>query len=355
MNSSTPIARNVFLFLAALLSTFGALRTVAPEPSPMFYKTKFDLFRENKDDYDILIFGTSRPYSALKPKVIDRAFAAEGARVKTFNFAMFGTEPFEIDHMIQRVLDLEPKRLKCILVEWVPWNGTFRNPANAFTDRSIYWHTPEYTKAAIESTWISPGTWKEKLDLTLTHLHLLSLNISSFGQLKPYLESQKEEIKNKARRDFVESLRQQRGFASPQSSPDVSAISPPMGDVREFKTAIRNLDARNQDEVDLTSHNYAAHRRQLERVQSAGVRLIYMSIPSAFSDPMPYRLTEAGEIPEFLGLNNIAVSEVVYKVENYWNDLHVNQQGAVIASEILGKHLVDLWERGKSKAGDNSK
>ncbi|MBI4881247.1 MAG: hypothetical protein HY812_16550 [Planctomycetes bacterium] len=330
---------NAVLCLGALAATCAAVAALSPEPDPQFYGAKFRAFEETKDEYDIVFFGTSQTFYTLIPATIDRQLASAGLPLRSYNFGLFGAEGFEVDHMIERVLDLEPRRLKWIVAEWTQWSAVPRHEANLYTDRSIFWHTFGRTVEAVRSVWLSHARLGRKLAVTCAHLNLMCQRYSGYGQAKPILEALFPGGMRYRHELVVEEMREKRGNMSLQPSAEVTSIEAPAGDLDAFAELREGLDAENAAQVDLGVHNAHVQRRQIERMAAAGVEVLYFTLPGAGPAPEAYRLAERGDLPAFLGLNSAARYPGIYRPEFYFDRIHLNDLGAARASYIVGQAL----------------
>lgn len=134
-------------------------------------------------------------------------------------------------------------------------------------------------------------------------------------------------------------MREKRGNMSLQPSAEVTSIEAPAGDLDAFAELREGLDAENAVSADLSAYNARAQRRQIERIATAGARVLYVTLPGAGPLPEAYRLAERGELPVFLGLNSVARCPGIYRPEFYFDRIHLNDLGAGRASYIVGQAL----------------
>lgn len=348
--SSLSPTRRVLLFAVVVLLTCSVFRSLAPVPGPLTYAAKLDAFAAEKDRYDIVFLGTSRTHHTLIPSLMDQEFKKGGYEFRTYNFGLFGAEPFEIDHLIDDILRLEPARLKWFVIEWIPWSSEPRHDENRFSDRWVQWHTPGRTRAAVNSAWLTDVPLTEKLRLTAHHIEAMAMKYAAFGQLGPIIERSLADDRNPRERAIAESQVNLRGFRALQVDPFVGTCVPPYWSAEEFQDARDSLDERNAKSVDLTSFNAKAQRGQIERIEAAGAEVLYVTMPAPASDPMAHRLAERGDLPNFLPLNSPERSPTMYRIENYFDRYHVNNKGAQLASRIVGRSIA-AWMRERNAGG----
>ena len=110
---------------------------------------KIDAFLDNKDDYNILFFGSSTFYRGIIPERFDAELASRGLDSRSLNLSLPGMRTHEMNEFLRRMLETRPEGLEWVVVElseWLqpPWrsrSGAFERPRrNLFTQREIAWH-----------------------------------------------------------------------------------------------------------------------------------------------------------------------------------------------------------------------
>ncbi len=124
---------------------FGQIFSRSDRPSNIETITpKLTFFEENKDRYDVIFIGSSRTYRHIMPSVFDRYLQKEGYSINSFNFGVPGMFFSETIFYLNKILKMEPKRLKWVIMEL---DFDFNvNPDNLKSYREIYRHTFEETK-----------------------------------------------------------------------------------------------------------------------------------------------------------------------------------------------------------------
>lgn len=110
------VALGSCLLIARLIDSFLPV----PRGDPF---DKLAYFRQGKDSYDVLFFGSSRVVCGLVPRRFDAEMAALGFSVRSFNFAEYGMRPHEAEAVLDEVLAIAPARLRWAVIELNEWTG----------------------------------------------------------------------------------------------------------------------------------------------------------------------------------------------------------------------------------------
>lgn len=134
----------------SLAITCGVLHWILPpcELGGKAFVNKLAYFAPRRDDYEVLVFGSSRVLNGVIPAELDARLAASGRPWKSFNFGVGGMTPPEVDVALRKVLALRPKRLRHVIVE-ISDNLQPPPPANRFTGRVIAYHDARTTASLI--------------------------------------------------------------------------------------------------------------------------------------------------------------------------------------------------------------
>ena len=83
------------------------------------------ILQEDKDL--VMAFGSSMTEAGFSARRFDRGLAQRGVEVKSFNFGFGGLNPYFQDYLSRRIreqLEAEDRRLKLVLIEFVPFQAT---------------------------------------------------------------------------------------------------------------------------------------------------------------------------------------------------------------------------------------
>ncbi|MBD2446907.1 hypothetical protein H6G76_06965 [Nostoc sp. FACHB-152] len=152
------------IFVLAVISSAGLINIFLPSSNiPQNLddiSTKFEYFAKYKDDYDVIFLGSSTTYQGVVPKVFDETMAANGRRIKSFNFGIMGANIAEMDFYLEKILALKPANLKWIFLDCLV-NGFMENAPTAA--KNVYWHTPLKTIENFQLIAESNYDFKEKI------------------------------------------------------------------------------------------------------------------------------------------------------------------------------------------------
>lgn len=138
------------VFATALLVTGSFLNDVKRFDEIDTLNVKAEHYKEHKDEYDTLFFGTSRTYRGVMPKLFDQLNAEAGLPTKTFNFGVDGMFPPEDAYVTEQILRNPPKNLRWVFLELGLFADDFeaRNPA---LSRTVHWHDLKRTMLCTRS------------------------------------------------------------------------------------------------------------------------------------------------------------------------------------------------------------
>lgn len=126
-------------FLGGLILACVAIGAALPFPEIPLVTAKIEFFRQHANEYDTLFLGSSRIYHQIIPSLFDQLTAERGLKTKSFNAAIDGMRPPELNYYIDQLLAAHPQHLRYIFIE----NGGVRvplDPEKGVTIRDVYWH-----------------------------------------------------------------------------------------------------------------------------------------------------------------------------------------------------------------------
>ncbi|UKO95759.1 hypothetical protein [Nostoc sp. UHCC 0870] len=152
------------IFILALISSSGLINTVLrsyENPQNLGdIAVKLQYFTEHKDDYDAIFLGASTTYQEVIPKVFDESISANGKNIKSFNFGIMAANVAELDFYLQKILALNPAKLKWIFLDCLVNEFHEIAPTSA---RNVYWHTLPQTIDNFQLIANSNYSLKEKI------------------------------------------------------------------------------------------------------------------------------------------------------------------------------------------------
>jgi hypothetical protein len=126
--------------VAALLSfalVCVALGCLLPFPDVPVVRTKFAHLATHPGEYDTLFLGSSHVYYQIIPSVFDEWTARDGRPTHAFNAGIAGLRPPEDGYVLDRILELQGKKLRYVFIELAILRTRL---AYERTRRAVYWH-----------------------------------------------------------------------------------------------------------------------------------------------------------------------------------------------------------------------
>lgn len=334
---------------AAFALVSSAIRPAVPWPGGFEIREKLAAFEQVKDECDVLYFGSSYVYRSFRPEVIDAELAEAGLDVTSFNFGIGGMDAFETDHLMREVLAMEPARLRWVFIEPRPWFGGIAQSPNAFTERSVRWHTARATRQALRSVWIKPAPLSAKADDAWVHLRLFARRLGNYGLgrtlVSHWLGLEEPAEAALEMEDFVE----ERGYIALDDIDSQvfrqrrrALLAKP----DEYAAQVANLDKRNAGRVDMTTVNVEAFRSQLEAMRAAGAVPIAVLPPGLLASPVVNSLWKAGELPEVLFFNSPMEHPELFDIDMRFDRNHLNRPGAVLFSKLFAQTVAERLAEG---------
>jgi hypothetical protein len=339
-----------FVLLLVAGAAFGlvssVIRPLVPWPAGFDIREKLEAFEQVKDECDALYFGSSYVYRSFRPEVIDARLAERGLDITSFNFGIGGMDAFETDHLIREVLAMEPARLRWVFSEPRPYFGSIADSPNAFTERSLRWHTARATWQALRSVWLDRAPAERKLEDTWVHLRLYARRLGNYG-LGRTLVAGWLDLEDPS--EYAEAFVEQRGYLPleeldfPRFRQRRRAL---LDKPDEYAAQVASLDTRNTRQVGLESVNVDAFRSQLEVVRAAGAVPIAVLPPGLLASPVVFTLWKDGEIPDILFLNSPSQHPELFEMDMRFDRNHLNRGGAVLFSELFADAIAERLVEG---------
>jgi hypothetical protein len=295
-------------------------------------------FRARKDEVDVLFLGTSRVFRGIETRIVDEELARAGMELRSCKVAVAGARPLPQDHLLRRILAMEPARLKWILLEIGPLGMTLpdlqgfdedREPVHA---RDIPWHTPRQTGMALAAVRRAQLPLGRKLSLALRHLDLLGRNLTNLGALaERFTPSRRERaLRRRApgapeRAALDEFLRERRA----------------VHDAARYRELPRKVSEQNRLPVALDEIDIDFYPEQVRAAAARGIELLHLTMPAAEGSPEAARLQELGILPSLLHFNDPERFPELFRHESRFNEGHLNLQGAERLSRLLAAALLE--------------
>jgi len=356
-----PLLRSLLMVGLALLgfgATAAAFRQIVPWPEAYGLRAKFEYFERNKDRFDTLFFGSSYTQRSVMPKVVDAVLAEQsGGSVQqtSFNFAVMGMQLWEMEHLQDEVLGLEPAKLKTIVMEPQFWRPHEAFTTDRFEDRAVFWHTPRLTLDVIEAVYnFGSDPWEQHAEAWL-HVKMLARNLTNYamgGRVLATLRGTSPTF------DYLlpSDLEENHGYQDPETTRDELEI-------KDHERLARTLDSYLEEVAlidpanDLGDPDIVRRLRldkqpkhllldQIRKLEGLGKRVICVMPPGLVASPEMRALHERGEIREFLAFNSPGEYPQFYVPGRRYDRGHMNMRGAEEFSRLLARRLLELGPDG---------
>lgn len=333
------------LSVAAFACVCALLRPLVPWPEDFGLRAKFEYFRAHKDEFDLLLVGSSRVFRSFDPEILDAELLCRGLPLRSFNLGVGGMGAFEMDHTLKAALALRPARLRYALVEGGPWVHDEYFLGDPLSQRIVFWHSVEETQLAVRSVWLGDGSFGDKLMQSCTHVELCARRLVNLTQgprvVAAWLGTGRDPYDRTLTR---EELEHGRGH---QALEEIAARLPSLSrdrllrDPARFAARVARIPEENAREVPLQHYNLAALRAQQRAAQAAGVTLMLVAPPGSAGEPERSALQRAGLVSSLLDLNRPEQYPELFRIDHRWDEQHLNRAGAEAASRILASLFAD--------------
>ncbi len=334
--------------LALFALSFGGvahwLSGKTPNPRLEEVTSKLTYFARNRDDFDLVAFGSSRTYRGLVPAEVDAELARQGLAVRSFNFGLPGMEAHEISATLRRALAVRPKKLRWVLIEVEDWSGRLE-PRNEFKGRTIRWHDRHETLSVLRTisladlpfatrlrqAWVNvlhgvayataagqgPAIVRQRLGQSGVPKAALARLATNRGWEPFVVRPGRDDLRDNNRRNFL-------------------------ADLPGYQRRLRSLPRRLKKPADLAHYPVAAIAEQVATVRAAGFEPIYFIPPTLATNAEVRALAAQGVIPHLLAFNDPKAYPELYAVKVHWDAEHLTPPGAELFSRALAEQLAPL-------------
>ncbi len=345
MGPISAAACNVIVGLASMAAVATGVRLSLPLPDDGDLAAKWEYFREHKDEFDLLLFGSSTVGRGVVAPLLDEQLARRGLDLRSFNWGIDGMMMFESGYWLERVLALRPARLRWVVVElddWVP-----RRPSNPEfgTERSIAWHGWRQTSQVVRSWLLSehPPGWKYRL--SRNHIELMFQRNLNLGLVPRLLRAHAharvhEEPLPPLTDDNLNAL---AGYRAMPSDVVTTARRRLLGDVPAYQERVAAIDAASEPPA-LDRYNMHALGQFTRLFSSAGVEPIYLVMPTVSLGRRGFAETlgDAGHLGLVLDYQKPARHPELFELAARYDADHLTHTGAERLTHLLAEDLAPL-------------
>jgi hypothetical protein len=254
--------------------------------------------------YDVAFVGCSWTEFHISPEVFDAASV-----LRSYNLGLRGAMQAETSYLLERLAE-RPNGLRYVVMDVVPWTDGIR-PSDLLDPRAIQWHDPRRTRLSAGKA-LAAG----RRDGLRDHLTAFALRFFRVGVGLSPAESD-------GARGFVEIddiLLNVRGYL-----------------IRLDLYRRGELERRIHDEVDV-----AELERNAAMLRAAGVQplmLVQPILDFAAEKQLARELAAQGRVGPLLDFGNPDVHPELFRTEYRVDPEHLNAEGAVVYSELLGREF----------------
>jgi len=307
---------------------------------------KFREFARHKDEYDTLVFGSSRTFRGFDPENFDRLTEAAGTPTRTFNFGIPGARVMEIDRLLERIERLEPARLRWVFVDPERFQ-VLVDDENALSRAVIDWHDVARTRLicsyAVDGEEQLSRAWRR----VRPHLVAAAYNLLGVGR-------------------GLELSDQLLGF-----EPDPETILETLGSRGDGFPVRDNAGPRHRRflrQIEVYHELVEAYRAQepapgppspqavqafagiARRVRALGAEPVFLTQPGLYRQDDLIQAAEAGEVGTLWRYDDPDRVPGLYAPEARFDANHLNQHGAELFTELVARDFARMTadrERGQ--------
>lgn len=334
-----------FIALLAFVVTAGLLNQIIPSPAippnVVFVSPKYAYYQAHKADYSALFFGSSRIFNHVVPEVFDSTTHQAGVTVKSFNFGVPALRAISGYVLLRDVLRNPPANLKWVFIE-TPLDPGYEPIENARTNRSIYWHTFENTRFALDYTLSSDSSALRKAVIVVSHVLPFIYNQINIGRMFhqwiPITQFSSDE-QQKAAQFLVR--KGYKPIEADESDPKRQAF---LNNLEQYQSEVAKLaKARltDADQGSIPKNHLMLFDKIIAEVEAAGATPIFIVPPTLLPQASLHQAYAQGKIPYLLSFNNPAKAPALYEISQRHDSEHLTDPGAQYFTELLANAFVE--------------
>jgi len=338
-----PALRSLALCALAFAAFLTVSRTLSPHvpwPAGFEIREKLAVFEAQKDEIDVLFLGSSTVYRSFRPRVIDAEWRELGLDLRSFNLGFGGMSAFEADQLLREVLAMEPARLRWVFVEPRVFHGRLAESPNAFTERSVRWHTWSATLQALHSVDVSDVSDSERRAEWDVHWRLFARKLGNYG-LGPSLVSPWFGPEPDA--ELMDDLERERGYRPLEAVGDAVAARRALlvQHPERYWQRVTQLQAGNRAAVKLGTLNRSVISEQRWAVHRAGATHLAVVPPGLAPTAAANALHAAGILPDLFAFNRPTLYPGFYELDARFDQNHLSRSGAEAFSRIFARQVAE--------------
>jgi hypothetical protein len=333
----SAIALLAFILAAALLNQ------IIPSPlipsNVVFVSPKYAHYSIHKNEYNALFFGSSRIYNQVAPEIFDQVAKDHGLEINSFNFGIPAMRAVPGYVLLRDVLRQPPKNLKWVFIE-TPLDNGYEPIQNARATRSIYWHTVDNTRLAIDYILKSNESLPEKIVLIGSHIIPFFYHQTNVGRLfSDWLSIHKFTAEEKANsKIFLENEGyfplHEEDMIKPENFQEYSAA---------YEATLEQVVRQNAhlDTVNLERNKQDLIDKIVQTVKAAGAVPIFVIPPTLEPQAALHHAYRVGQIPELLAFNDPEKYPELYALSYRYDTEHLTDAGSKLFSRFLAQAFTE--------------
>lgn len=325
---------NAALFLITCAAVCLLLGRFAPFPEVPGIFPKWEWFKKQRDEFDVLFVGSSRFFHQVIPEQFDAEVAkAGGAAVRSFNFAYDGVWPLESFYLLRQILALRPARLKWVIIELKDIDTELDERNNA-TLRMAYWHDARHTLMAFDDIMARPSAWVDRRELLIGHGWLFLQQVVNVGRGADLVERR---LAPPRARKTPFSWESRAGYAP---GPEHEIAPDELPGYREKLERMKTLGPPEP----LRPVFHDALREVIAEVRRVGAEPIFVIAPTV--NPVENFTGVPDGAPQW-SYNNPTEFPALYDPAHHYDSWHLNPKGAVEFTALLAARFAEFTSRAR--------
>lgn len=366
-----------FWWLAVFLGCCLTIGHNLPRPPQSWTTAKLEDFAQHKDEYDLIILGSSQMYRHVDPEIFDRILAEAGHPLHSFNFGVPGLGALENRWILKQILAMKPAKLKTIVFD-APVPGVLLSGMNHVTPRAKTWHDLDTTMLALRIVRDTGMDTDWKLDMARRHLVSFGYRLCNVGSVRELLDVALHGTQ--AKRDAAQLDRVThgpgglgeggRGFVSldeafTNTTPQQKRFLVERNQAMKKRIDYHVKRLKQNPDRERPMIEYTGEPREVQELwpaeaevlgdlvsltQDAGIVPIFTNAPDIRQ--IEYLITEAadaGIIPTLIDLDDYRRYPDLLNPAIRFDDMHLTKEGARLYTQVLAREVAQLFDQQQGK------
>lgn len=306
-------------------------------------ETKLAHYAGRSDEFDTLFLGSSRTFRGFDPEVFDRVASELGVPTRSFNFGIPGNRAVEIQHLLGRIVALEPGGVRFVLVD--PEGLSAMPDTRNIRARSVIdWHDPGTTAIVTKYVLESDRGARDKTRLLYFHWSSCALNLTNVGSGVGWLDPW---LGRAPAAEFVLETVGERGDGYTPLGEEGSELGRrgrrfKSKRVDEYLARLEEFRAEAPLEGEPSAAAVALYERIERRASELGATTIFVTQPALYLQHDLIRAHRGGAVRRLLRYDDPDLHPDLYAPENRYDDTHLNEAGARLFTERLARDFARL-------------